>query len=431
MTRKPPASLTLPAWKTPEAADTHTITLQLKLITPMFGGGHTAREIDEAQPIRAAAIRGHLRFWWRATAGAQYSTSEKLYKAESELWGSSADIDKGGNASGGQGKVSVSVVTTNFATEPCATYEQNEKGEFNSLPNFGKLPGYALFPFKGKAEKKRIVEPPSKMSSPFEFKLILRYDPELEPSSIEILHNTLHYWIAFGGIGARTRRGCGSLACNDFISTSALTSTVCDAIPTIYNSSYILGPEVRDAVEAWKTSVNLYRDFRQKENFARNQGVNRIPGRSRWPEPDSIRRLCRSSSPNHSPTHSVQIGFPRADLGLPIVFQFKDEKYGDPPTHILELEKYTRMASPVITKARANSNGTFSPLILVLNSPHAWDGGNLKLTSNVHIFNISPVQTALTPVERNQVTPMTGKPVREALLDYAAKTWKSKIEVIK
>ena len=125
MTRPPPACPTLPDWKTPEAADAHAITLHLKLITPMFGGGHTPRELDTVQPIRAAAIRGHLRFWWRATAGAQYSTSKSLSDAEAELWGSSVNTNKDGTTAGGPGKVSVRVEDiSDFSTEACAAYER-------------------------------------------------------------------------------------------------------------------------------------------------------------------------------------------------------------------------------------------------------------------------------------------------------------------
>jgi CRISPR-associated protein Cmr1 len=59
----------------------------------MFGGGYKAREVDPLLPIRPAAIRGHLRFWWRATAGARYSSVADLHKAETELWGGASTKD--------------------------------------------------------------------------------------------------------------------------------------------------------------------------------------------------------------------------------------------------------------------------------------------------------------------------------------------------
>ncbi len=94
----------LPEWQEP--AERETIELELRLITPMFGGGYKAREVDTVQPIRPAAIRGHLRFWWRATAGARYATVEELHKAERELWGAAATKDNPA-----VGKVAIQVQT--------------------------------------------------------------------------------------------------------------------------------------------------------------------------------------------------------------------------------------------------------------------------------------------------------------------------------
>lgn len=36
-----------------------------ELVTPMYGGGVQAAMPDVSMPIRATAIRGQLRFWWR------------------------------------------------------------------------------------------------------------------------------------------------------------------------------------------------------------------------------------------------------------------------------------------------------------------------------------------------------------------------------
>jgi CRISPR/Cas system CMR-associated protein Cmr1 (group 7 of RAMP superfamily) len=37
----------------------------IRLTTPMLGGGVESLKIDHGMLIRAASIRGHLRFWWR------------------------------------------------------------------------------------------------------------------------------------------------------------------------------------------------------------------------------------------------------------------------------------------------------------------------------------------------------------------------------
>lgn len=69
--------------------------LTLKLITPMlmfgaYSGGHN--DTQPAQPeIRAASIRGGLRYWLRAVYGAAYGRNIKgLHEAESRIFGSTS-----------------------------------------------------------------------------------------------------------------------------------------------------------------------------------------------------------------------------------------------------------------------------------------------------------------------------------------------------
>jgi CRISPR-associated protein Cmr1 len=71
-------------------------TREYKLITPLFGGGVEPNTPDPVTIIRATEIRGHLRFWWRATRGGQFKTIEDLKKAEDMIWGAAAKFDKDG-----------------------------------------------------------------------------------------------------------------------------------------------------------------------------------------------------------------------------------------------------------------------------------------------------------------------------------------------
>ncbi|MCW4645216.1 type III-B CRISPR module RAMP protein Cmr1 [Bacillus safensis] len=61
--------------------------LTIHLVTPMFGGGPQSNSIDQDRPIRESAIRGHLRFWWRATRGAVCKNANELSKREAEIFG--------------------------------------------------------------------------------------------------------------------------------------------------------------------------------------------------------------------------------------------------------------------------------------------------------------------------------------------------------
>lgn len=125
-----------PTWHEP--AKREAIELELQLITPMFGGGYETRNVDPLIPIRPAAIRGHLRFWWRATAGAQYASAEELYKAETAIWGGAAVKNEAA-----VGKVAIEVVVLN----------QGEPAPYNQVaphptPQGGPREGYFLFPFR-------------------------------------------------------------------------------------------------------------------------------------------------------------------------------------------------------------------------------------------------------------------------------------------
>src|SRR5262249_52878064 len=63
--------------------ETYTITV----MTPLFGGGVDAGINDPVTLIRPSSIRGHLRFWWRATRGARCNSVKELRQREGEIWG--------------------------------------------------------------------------------------------------------------------------------------------------------------------------------------------------------------------------------------------------------------------------------------------------------------------------------------------------------
>jgi CRISPR-associated protein Cmr1 len=164
-----------------------------------------------------------------------------------------------------------------------------------------------------------------------------------------------------------------------------------------------LGAICLDALAAWSSAVKIYRRFRQDdfrgEKHAKQLGNRKmvsVPGRNRWPEPDSIRKITgcalRGQSDGSDPDvdthdHSIPLVpmellplFPRAVLGLPINFHFADAPAGKNPSPredrdpvdsqilpLLDGEVGSRMASPVITKA-VRVDGQWRPLVAILPS---------------------------------------------------------------
>ncbi|MGQ9697571.1 MAG: type III-B CRISPR module RAMP protein Cmr1, partial [Armatimonadota bacterium] len=339
--------------------------LEIHVVTPLFGGSAQAGQVDHQLPIRGASVRGHLRFWWRACKGAGYDNPRDLFEAEKRIWGSTDE----------PGAIDVDVEMLQQGKEvSSAEYSRRPDGTYGSLPKWREgYPAYALFPFQGKLKNGRtqIDQPPAKALEDVGFRLRLlsarRQDRDSLCAEAEA---ALWAWLTFGGIGARTRRGCGSLFCSHgafhpsgdirkWLKQKAdthVTSNHGDTLIPLLSGARLLWGNECPVLDAWCKAIEAMHSFRQGLNFARKHGSqpNR-PGRSRWPEADSIRKAINAWDPRHFPQHPACPFYPRADLGLPIVFHFSSDK--DPSDCILEAsgDKATRMASPIILKPLALS----------------------------------------------------------------------------
>lgn len=416
---------------------------QISLITPLFGGGAEPGKTDKDFAIRGTSIRGQLQFWWRTVIGHQLGA--QMWQREEEVFGS-----------------------TKFPS-PLDIRVLEQPNVVQVDPTYGERYGpiaYALF---SAVENKQQV-----MEEGVAFRLQLAWEnrTELEnrrkaqnarrradgkprlPDTVDDIElditAALQAWCAFGGLGARTRRGCGAMFCRDFASDlPALDGTILVAAPC------------DDALAAWKESLKAYRDFRQSPRgrlhpkTLKSGKTVRVPGRSHWPEPDSIRGITgsalKSSSPVSMPPvpadenpndHSVPIvpqgllpAFPRAVLGLPINFHFADgpgkNKPGQPNSDPQDVQLIPvsadgkdgdRMSSPVITRP-IWLDGKWHPGIVILHRPlpnvlrlrligkHARnDGTDLS-------FDLSSDRIAEPAL--GQLRPMRGKAsALEALCDY-------------
>ncbi len=370
-------------WKKPTVDGGRSF--KIELITPMFGGGVETRVNDQSAPIRPTAIRGQLQFWWRATVGARYATMQELRAAQSEIWGSTERASR------------VRVLVENVradASRPCALFawDQNaRRGQGGWRTNWQapfKVPDsalpYALFPFQGETpppnQNATITVSPADCIRMASFNLRLRCPDDLWPQ----VEPAVWAWVNFGGLGSRTRRGCGAILCKELAprdhshfakQLAQFTShrTEGREWPTVGESTLVRKTEpAGDPIQVWDRLVGRFKHFRQGGGFARNPGQqpNR-PGRSRYPEPETIRRITGQRSAQHARVSQIpDDAFPRAELGLPIVFHFQGQ--GEPQDTVLypsagpDREKRERMASPLILKPLALQDGKATPLILRL-----------------------------------------------------------------
>ncbi len=355
-------------------------------ITPVFGAGVAERAPDEVTPVRGTTIRGHLEFWWRATVGAQFSTAKELRARQEEVWGSMERASS----------VRVAVEEVFFRKDPCARYVrsgQTRRGQHRWRPRFTEVfqpVAYALFPFQGDSvvgDPSSSKNPPANCLRRLTFELVIEAPDDLWPD----LETTLLAWATFGGIGARTRRGCGAIRLEEIGSHGASPLTVprkesefveiCRSLcrgtgsardwPTLAEE-ILVGQPASDPMQAWSNVIDCLEKFRQGEGVGRNPGrqPNR-PRRSRWPEPETIRRVTGKRLRRHQRLeHIPDDAAPRAEFGLPIVFHFKDSRQGDPEDVTLQPSGDSdRMASPLILRPVALANGSFLPVICLLRCP--------------------------------------------------------------
>lgn len=133
-------------------------------------------------------------------------------------------------------------------------------------------------------------------------------------------------------------------------------------------------PGGEPALTAWDRVIWTLRDFRQGQNFGRNPGSPR-PGRSRFPEPESIRRLAsdtnRQVSGHQRLSQIPDDAFPRAEFGLPIVFHFQGK--GEPATSILYPivgeGREQRMGSPLLLRPVGTAEGKAVAMAVRLRAP--------------------------------------------------------------
>lgn len=322
---------------------------EIELITPMYGGGVVAGVNEQERPIRVPSIRGQLRFWWRATRGTAFTSLEELKKREAAIWGSTERS------------------SPTWVRVACDSYNQvRERAANYGFEKYGPET-YALFPAVNNGQ--------NLVKEGLKFTVSLRCLKEHEVD----VHCAVWAWVNFGGLGARTRKGCGALFCRELAPKNAqtfgawlkenlqrygVTSSAVAKLPYL-SKKILFGKAEGAALTAWSKGLATIKEFRQGKGFARGKGSEGRPGRSYWPEPDTIRRALKSHAPRHAPDASKPDGFPRALFGLPIVFHFKDEREGDPSTEAYPKGK-KRMASPVLMRPLRTQDNQVIPAVVFL-----------------------------------------------------------------
>ncbi|MCC6157459.1 MAG: type III-B CRISPR module RAMP protein Cmr1 [Deltaproteobacteria bacterium] len=399
--------------------------MRLRVATPVFGGGVEPRKFHEIEPIRAASVRGHLRFWWRATQDfAKFKSIDELFQNEQEIWGGvhfQVPPKPGRTEPEYESKPSAVAVSV----EPDETSGEDPDGLPIVWPDdIGGASAYAMFssrPAPGKNPDPLFVHQ--------QFTLELGFPKALSDDVM----TAVRAWICFGGYGSRTRRGAGTIQVLSGVAGYLSPEDVCPKfldsksnpaiehplgwvrpegkppkwarhIPNLRWSWMQIGSDDSTNVkDAWASAVGFVKRFRQDESRPGKPKKKHRLRRTDWPEPDKIRKLAAIPKPftkwEHTP-HTEHLGdpaWPRSSLGLPIITRFqnkdwKDQPYANPdPGFVLRRDKITgkpigwdnreqhnftlawidsagkiqdRLASPVITKAIQVGEDQFLPVIV-------------------------------------------------------------------
>lgn len=413
-----------------------TQTRSYELITPMFGGGAQPGVADPDIIIRPSGIRGQLRFWWRACKGGDFDGDlEAMKEAEDMLFGAASTP---GKPRPSQVEVAVNVTDKGQPVQPFVLEYRGDKPP--RIRSKNDIPPYASFPLQptqDEINRYRMATKINPVRSKVKFDLIISY-PENQKEAVEA---ALWAWETFGGVGGRTRRGFGALnltavdgkpaplpkgqdaelSIKKGLKAYVTHSNWPDNVPHLSKEPKMAVTKVRKSPdESWRHLIRNLQSFRQQ----RYEGTEpNTPGRSKWPEPDEIRRLTGHTSPKHSREVSTIRKFPRGAMGLPIVFHFKDEREGDPPTTTLQgsTKGYERFASPVILRPLAYEGGQSVGIALVLEGTQVFEIPD-SLVLKTEDGKQHKVEAAVTPEEAAQIPPLKGNPdVLEAFLDFIVK----------
>jgi len=396
-----------------------SFALRLRLITPLYGGGVRPGEVSVDEPFAPTGIKHQIRWWWRrlarfgclpqveGTAGPL--DGEALYQREAQLFGGAVRANDEHAQRMVPSRIRVTVSNVNLASTRSIDADDAQLGAL-------KFVLFSAYP-----QKRLQVLAKELLAAGASFTLTVEC-PESERLE---LAEAIRWWVQLGGLGARTRRGCGSLALDGRTAApSKMTTSRSD--PEAHTKviervgRYLDAAEAAKckimlkalpmptapgvprhfsgATKAWGEAVEWLRRYRQGHD-AREFGKELIgdptlrltregaavrplgtsgaavsyrPGRTKWPEADNVRHVGGLTNAAGYAMSSTVDHMPRAALGLPIRGDQINQAHGSKATHAFDIQlelaqgKTGRLPSPISIKARSIGPGSGYEAIALL-----------------------------------------------------------------
>ena len=191
------------------------VTLDLRVVTPMFSGGAEPRGgLPELRAeLRVQSVRGAMRWWLRAllagcgVAGRDFTSSDALWREEAKVFGSVTYKERdNGPEQGGASPITLRL------TDHTGPRDVREVVKVGRNPRLIAGQDYLLYGMheqtgRNSAPARRAYQPGAA------FDLHLDWRPGVERDSQQ-LYACAALWLltSLGGLGARSRRGAGSLS---------------------------------------------------------------------------------------------------------------------------------------------------------------------------------------------------------------------------
>ena len=157
---------------------------KLEFITPLIMAGSNPKELE----LRTQSIKGALRWWYRFRKAFECASLGELKRSESEIWGS-----------------------TDGASKVALFIAEGEDGPWRAVLKPSSRPAYLCMNDQRPKGVDGALKPYDRIKRPsFQGKLFLKLVAK-ERRYLEEAEDTLGFLSSFGGLGARWRRGFGSV----------------------------------------------------------------------------------------------------------------------------------------------------------------------------------------------------------------------------
>ena len=348
------------------------LEFELETVTPLFLGGAELRGKPE---LRAASVRGALRFWSRALFGGFTGDDakglESLRNIEAKVFGST--------------KVGASPIIVQLEHDTFETTSFSQLVQRDNVTRSYGLPGVAYLFFSARKPEREAIKPGTR------FNLTLRLRPGTVENRNVLRRVCAALWLLthLGGLGTRSRRGGGSLQV-------VRVTHVFDDLPA-FEIQAREPSKLRDELQAGLSRLReslphpargveppttydvlhprtykiwvIDRSFNSWDTALDSFGRTMQKFRSRkQPDYGNIKQALQGKG--------LREPVKRAAFGLPIIFRFTSLNNR---TDTLEGEYHSRRASPLLVRVTKLANGKCVLVLTLFYSQLLPEGEKIRL----------------------------------------------------